>query len=135
MGRVYPNPKTRRVLAHFSKPEPTRTRRFQEFLYPKVPEPEIIEKYQTRQDPNPKSKPHRDNLNFECTKVSLAFKFKYMKNLKFQMMIKQSTMKEEFKAIIDKSSSFTAKRASEADAAESSVRQKMSIISTKAPLP
>ena len=43
MGRVYPNPKTRRVLGHFHKPEATRTRNFENFLSPNVPEPEIFE--------------------------------------------------------------------------------------------
>ena len=55
MGRVYPNPKTRPEPEAFSntrsypnpnfsdsqKPETTRTRTFQEFRYPKLPEPEI----------------------------------------------------------------------------------------------
>ena len=41
MGRVYPNPKTRRVFGHFNKPEATRTRTFLEFMNPKVPEPEV----------------------------------------------------------------------------------------------
>ena len=43
MGRVYPNPKTRRVLGVFFIPEATRTRIFQKSTYPKVPEPENVE--------------------------------------------------------------------------------------------
>ena len=57
MGRVYPNPKTRRVLGHFCKPEATRTRTFQESINPKVPEPENFEFFQTRSNPNPNFKP------------------------------------------------------------------------------
>ena len=43
MGRVYPNPKTRRVFDDFHKPEATRTRNFDDLLGPKLPEPEIYE--------------------------------------------------------------------------------------------
>ena len=57
MGRVYQNPKTRRVLGDFFKPEATRTRTFQKFIYPKIPEPEIFEFLDTRRYPNPKFKP------------------------------------------------------------------------------
>ena len=55
MGRVYPNPKTRPEpeafsptrsnpnpkFSQFHKPETTRTRTFQDFKNPKLPEPEI----------------------------------------------------------------------------------------------
>ena len=57
MGRVYPNPKTRRVLGDFFKPEATRTRTFQKSTYPKIPEPENLEFLDTRSYPNPKFKP------------------------------------------------------------------------------
>ena len=43
MGRVYPNPKTRRVFGDFHKPEATRTRTFQNLLSPNLPEPEKFE--------------------------------------------------------------------------------------------
>ena len=43
MGRVYPNPKTRRVFGDFHKPEATGTRTFEDLLSPKLPEPEIYE--------------------------------------------------------------------------------------------
>ena len=34
VNRVYPNPKTRRVLGYFPEPEATRTRTFQKFINP-----------------------------------------------------------------------------------------------------
>ena len=34
VDRVYPNPKTRRVLGYFPEPEATRTRTFQKFINP-----------------------------------------------------------------------------------------------------
>ena len=40
VDRVYPNPKTWRVL-QFREPETTRTQSFQDFSNPKLPEPEI----------------------------------------------------------------------------------------------
>ena len=57
MGRVYPNPKTRRVFGDFWEPEATRTRSFLEPISPKVPEPENFEFLQTWSYPNPKFKP------------------------------------------------------------------------------
>ena len=53
MGRVYPNPKTRRVLDVFSKPEATRTRSFQDFVNPELPEPDIFWIFYTRNKPEP----------------------------------------------------------------------------------
>ena len=41
MGRVYPNPKTRRVLDVFPEPDWTRTRKNLKFPNPKKPEPEV----------------------------------------------------------------------------------------------
>ena len=57
MGRVYPNPKTRRVLVQFCKPEATRTRIFHNLISPKLPEPKLFNISKTRSYPNPKSKP------------------------------------------------------------------------------
>ena len=48
VDRVYPNPKTRRVLGIFSKPEETRTRTFEILQYPNPIKPEILFQYETR---------------------------------------------------------------------------------------
>ena len=57
VDQVYPNPKTRRVLGHFYKPEATWTRISSNFTNPELPEPEVFRISQTRSYPNPKFKP------------------------------------------------------------------------------